>query len=310
MKESILESYYRTEDPEEIAREKKKAEGILSLLPLTSGGGVDKTNYVLLNNNKEKTPPDINNTSPKKGHVDFGTDNKNEHSINPWILEKNFDQLQTFNLARPTGGYRTINYERPIYSSKESFESLNQAKFDSVIGYSFGFEGGYANNKNDRGGKTNFGITAPFLEDYKHALPGGKSKPISELTKDEARLLYKAQWDKYNLGYIRNKDLALLLNDYMINSYAKNVAKRVQNILNSNGTNLKIDGIFGKETLNAINNVDKKWLIEQILTDRYHWYRKSVQSDKAQIENYKGWINRLNKIAEIVGSKLYFSTTY
>ena len=96
----------------------------------------------------------------------------------------------------------------------------------------------------------------------------------------------------------------------MINSFAKNVAKRVQNILNSNGTNLKIDGIFGKETLNAINNVDKKWLIEQILTDRYHWYRKSVQSDKAQIENYKGWINRLNKIAEIVGSKLYFSTTY
>lgn len=310
MKESILESYYRAEDPEEIAREKKKTEGILSLLPLTSGGGVDKTNYVLLNNNKEKTLPDINNTSPKKGHVDFGTDNKNEHSINPWILEKNFNQLQTFNLARPTGGYRTINYERPTYSSKESFESLNQAKFDSVIGYSFGFEGGYANNKNDRGGETNFGITAPFLEDYKHALPGGKSKAISELTKDEARLLYKAQWDKYNLGYIRNKDLALLLNDYMINSYAKNVAKRVQNILNSNGTNLKIDGIFGKETLNAINNVDEEWLIEQILTDRYHWYRKSVQNDKAQIENYKGWINRLNKIAEIVGSKLYFSTTY
>ena len=307
MKESILESYYRTEDPEEIAREKKKAEGILSLLPLTSGGGVDKTNYVLLNNNKEKTPPDINNTSPKKGHVGFGTDNKNEHSINPWILEKNFDQLQTFNLARPTGGYRTINYERPTYSSKESFESLNQAKFDSVIGYSFGFEGGYTNRKEDW--ETNFGITAPFLEDYKHALPGGKSKPISELTKDEARLLYKAQWDKYNLGYIRNKDLALLLNDYMINSYAKNVAKRVQNILNSNGANLKTDGIFGKETLNAINNVDKEWLIEQILIDRLERYQSTLDSEPQKEIYIKGWIRRLNELAAATRSRIRFKET-
>ena len=191
-----------------------------------------------------------------------------------------------------------------------NFEKLNQDKFESAIGYSFDFEGGYANNKNDRGGETKFGITAPFLEDYKYALPGGKSKPISELTKEDAKLLYKAQWDRYNLGYIHNGELALVLNDYMINSYAKNVAKRVQNILNSNGAKLKIDGIFGKETLNAINDVDKKWLIEQILNDRYHWYRKSVQNDKVQIGHYKGWINRLNKIAKEVGSDLFFSTKH
>ena len=202
--------------------------------------------------------------------------------------------------------------ESVFYSDapKEDFEKINQAKFDSVIGYSFDFEGGYANNKNDRGGETKFGITAPFLEDYKYALPGGKGKLINELTKEDAKLLYKAQWDKYNLGYIHDKDLTLLLNDYMINSYARNVAKRVQNILNSNGANLKIDGIFGKETLNAINDVDKKWLIKQILIDRYHWYRKSVQNDKVQIEHYKGWINRLNKIAQKVGAGLTFSNRY
>ena len=184
---------------------------------------------------------------------------------------------------------------------------MNQAKFDSVIGYSFGFEGGYTNRKEDW--ETNFGITAPFLEDYKHALPGGNSKPISELTKDEARLLYKAQWDKYNLGYIRNKDLALLLNDYMINSYAKNVAKRVQNILNSNGTNLKIDGIFGKETLNAINNVDKEWLIEQILIDRLERYQSTLDSEPQKEIYIKGWIRRLNELAAATRSRIRFKET-
>ena len=188
------------------------------------------------------------------------------------------------------------------------FEKQNQAKFDSAIGYSFDFEGGYTNRKEDR--ETNYGITEPFLEDYKYALPGGESKPISELSKEEAKLLYKAQWDRYNLGYIHNGDLALVLNDYMINSYAKNVARRVQEILNTNGANLNVDGIFGKETLNAINSTEKGWLVEQILIDRYHWYRKSVQNDKVQIEHYKGWINRLNKIAKEVGSNLFFSTKY
>ena len=202
--------------------------------------------------------------------------------------------------------------ESVFYSNTpaKDFEKTNQARFDSIIGYSFDFEGGHANNKNDRGGETNFGITAPFLEDYKYALPNGKKRPVKELTIDDARLLYKAQWDKYNLGYIEDKYLALVLNDYMINSYARNVAKRVQNILNSNGANLKIDGIFGKETLKTINNTNKRWLIEQILIDRYHWYRKSVQRDRLQIGFYKGWINRLNKIAKEVGSNLNFSTIY
>ena len=76
-------------------------------------------------------------------------------------------------------------------TSGDNFEKLNHDKFESVIGYSFDFEGGYVNKKNDRGGETQFGITAPFLEDYKYALPDGKSKPISELTKDEAKLYIK-----------------------------------------------------------------------------------------------------------------------
>lgn len=96
----------------------------------------------------------------------------------------------------------------------------------------------------------------------------------------------------------------------MINSYARNVAKRVQGILNKNGHNLKIDGDFGEKTLNAVHNTNKQWLIEQILIDRYNWYRKLVKDDPEQINNYKGWITRLNKIAEITKAGLKFPTAY
>ena len=190
------------------------------------------------------------------------------------------------------------------FDSAENFEKLNQSEFDSVIGYSFNFEGGYTNRKEDR--ETNYGITAPFMENYKHVLPGGKSKPIRELTKDEARQLYKAQWDEYNLGYIRDKNLALALNDYMINSNARKVAERVQGILNSNGQNLKVDGRIGAQTLNAIHNTDKEWLIDQILMDRLQRYRFTIEREPQKIIYVAGWINRLNDLAEAVHSRIRF----
>lgn len=42
----------------------------------------------------------------------------------------------------------------------------------------------------------------------------------------------------------------------MINSYAKSVAKRLQNMLNNRGYNLKVDGDIGENTINAINDID------------------------------------------------------
>lgn len=44
--------------------------------------------------------------------------------------------------------------------------------------------------------------------------------------------------------------------------------------------------------------------------DRYNNYRNNVAEDHSQIKNYAGWINRLNKVAEIVGSGLRFDNKY
>ena len=194
--------------------------------------------------------------------------------------------------------------------SKEEFDYINNGKFNSIIGKNLEHEGEYVNNKNDRGGETKYGITKPFMEEYKYALPGGKAKPIKDLTVEDAKLLYKAMWDRYNLGYIRDKNLAYVIYDYMINSYAGTAAKRVQEILNTRGAALKVDGQIGEKSLNAIHNSDYKWLIDEILKNRqyYHWI--DVYKHPDQIVNYAGWMNRLNKISEAVGSALRFSTKF
>ena len=229
--------------------------------------------------------------------------------FDPWKREKTIDSINKINYLKLNGEIGSVPISRPAYHDDE-FRYMNKAKFDSVIGDSFRFEGGFVNNKYDRGGKTNYGITEIFMEQYKNALPDGKVKPIEELTKEDACNLYFAMWNNKRLGEVRDKNLAFVLNDYMINSNEWEVAKRVQRILNLNGENLKPDGVFGTKTLDAIHRADKEWLIEQIIIDRYNNYRKIVANDNSQINNYAGWINRLNQVAEIVGSKLRFDKKY
>ena len=68
--------------------------------------------------------------------------------------------------------------------------------------------------------------------------------------------------------------------------------------------------VFLVVTLEAIHRADKKWLIEQILIDRYNHYREIVNKDKTQFNFYKGWIKRLNKVAELAGTDLVFPEKY
>jgi lysozyme family protein len=84
----------------------------------------------------------------------------------------------------------------------------------------------------------------------------------------------------------------------------------VQEILNTRGAALKVDGQIGEKSLNAIHNSDYKWLIDEILKNRHHHYREQVKDDYTQHQFYAGWMNRLNKISEAVGSALRFSTKF
>jgi lysozyme family protein len=208
------------------------------------------------------------------------------------------------------GEIGTDVYPRANYRSQEEFNYINKSKFNSIIDKNLEHEGGYVNDKNDRGGETKYGITKPFMEEYKYALPDEKAIPIKDLTVDDAKKLYKAMWNRYNLGYIRDKDLAYVIYDYMINSYAGTVAKRTQEILNTKGAALKVDGHIGEKSLNAIHDSDPKWLIDEILKNRQHYHRQDVYNNPVQIKYYAGWMNRLNKIAKAVGSDLYFSPQY
>ena len=322
MKDLNSQEYFFTDSQEEAKKEKEKRAALHSIFPILMGGKEDKTNYVIRNENKTalstEIPPIATSTpiatnpmgsNAKKEATSFENP-KNDFNFDPWQREKTLDRMREVKYPKLFGEMGTMILPRADYHSKEEFDYINTTKFNSIIDKNLEHEGGYVNNKNDRGGETNWGITNPFMEDFKYALPGGKAVPIKELTVDDAKKLYKALWDRYNLGYVRDKNVAYAIFDYMINTYHHTAAKRVQETLNTKGAGLKVDGHLGEMSLKAIHNSDYEWLIDELLKNRHHHYREQVKDDYTQHEFYAGWMNRLNKIAEAVGSDLRFSTKF
>ena len=322
MKDLNNQEYFFADSQEEAKKEKEKRAALHSIFPILMGGKEDKTNYVIRNENKTplstEIPPIATSTpiatnpmgsNAKKEATSFENP-KNDFNFDPWQREKTLDSMRVVKYPKLFGEMGTHVYPRANYHSKEEFDYINKSKFNSIIDKNLEHEGGYVNDKNDRGGETKYGITKPFMEEYKYAMPDGKAKPIKDLTVEDAKLLYKAMWDRYNLGYIRDKNLAYVMYDYMINTYAGTAAKRVQEILNTRGAALKVDGQLGEKSLNAIHNSDPKWLIDVILKNRQYYHQQDVYKNPKQVKYYAGWMDRLNKIAEAVGSDLRFSTKF
>ena len=175
----------------------------------------DTTQYIPIKQDTIPTPAD-NKTAVETNQTNKSPNfenNKKDFKFDPWKREMEIDSLSLYN-SNKNGRYE-----------KGEFEYINKSKFNSVIGNSFDLEGGYSNNRHDRGGETNHGITRIFMEQYKNALPEGKAKPIKDITKEDAYNMYNAMWNQHNLGYVKDKNIAFLLNDYMINSNEWKVAK-------------------------------------------------------------------------------------
>ena len=315
------QEFYFAETQEEKEKEQRNRAALHSIFPILMGGKEDKTHYVVRNEDKTpKSTGNINSTTnvqpasnlyPDAKKVATPFENpKNDFNFDPWQGEKTLDRMREVKYPKLFGEMGTMILPRADYHSKEEFDYINTTKFNSIIDKNLEHEGGYVNNKNDRGGETKWGITKPFMEDFKYALPGGKAKPIKDLTVEDAKLLYKALWDRYNLGYVRDKNVAYVIFDYMINTFYHTAAKRVQEILNSQGASLKVDGHIGNKSLEAIHGSDARWLMDEILKNRYYNYREQVKDASSQHGFYAGWMNRLNKIAEAVGSDIRFSTKF
>lgn len=138
-------------------------------------------------------------------------------------------------------------------------------------------EGGYSNNKNDKGGKTKFGVTQISLDEYFRTTKSpleGMPKEIKDITKEQAdEIYYRNYYVANSLGKIKDPKLAYLWFVSFAGSYA------------------------GAQKWKK--NIDKL-SFEDLLEIRKKHFFDIVKKDSTQRQWLDGWLGRDIRIQEMV----------
>ena len=142
-------------------------------------------------------------------------------------------------------------------------------------------EGGFVDHPKDPGGMTNLGVTKAVYEDVL-----GREVTEQEmraLTEEDVKPVYKKlYWDRcWGDELPSGVDWAVF--DWAVNSGPSRAAKALQRAVNA-----KPDGAIGPNTLEAVEAVDPRDIIEQLAEERELFYRALSTFDTFG----KGWLRR------------------
>ncbi|MEZ5997825.1 MAG: glycosyl hydrolase 108 family protein [Hyphomonas sp.] len=185
--------------------------------------------------------------------------------------------------------------------AEEAGESGSR-RFDAALAFCFKWEGGYSNHPNDRGGETNFGITAAVYNKWRKA-QGEPIQSVKLLTHQEAQQIY---WSNYWLAAgcdVCRRPLDVLMFDAAVNHGAPGAVKLLQRSINAiaaaegGGASLAVDGAPGAMTTAAIRRFDTPDKTRQLCTEyfnqRRQLYKRIVAARPDQEVFLKGWMNRV-----------------
>lgn len=158
------------------------------------------------------------------------------------------------------------------------------------------YEGGYANVEDDKGGETYAGISRKYYPNWEGWKIVDANKPLKrgEFIKSVyldslIRLFYKREkWDTIKGDYIDDQLLADFLYDYNAHSGTRSIEK-LQHILH-----ITEDGIFGSQTLAAVNAADAAKVFTALKNERKS-FLMHLASQRGQEKFRAGWLDRINR---------------
>ncbi len=162
-------------------------------------------------------------------------------------------------------------------------------RFEKIFDFLLKVEGGYSDDKNDKGGKTKYGIIE--VEARKYGYKGHMRDMPIEIARD---IYDKKYYHGNRLNEVANDKIALSICDWIVNSGTWG-AKKAQQALNIiNGSELAVDGKIGNQTLFALNHVDSEKFLKVYHELQRKFYIGIVATRPTQRVFLKGWLNRVD----------------
>lgn len=174
--------------------------------------------------------------------------------------------------------------------------------FNSFLPIILGFEGGFADNKNDPGGRTNKGVVQKTYDDWRKAR-GWPLQDVLRISNDEVEQIYQGYYKacSANLFDVSHPNTALCQFDCAINQgpgTAKYLLQRAINVC-WGVEKIVVDGLIGFKTLAALKDIHDNALLKVFLDSRKNRYLQLIASRPAMSEFKSSWFHRLNKIAQL-----------
>lgn len=162
-------------------------------------------------------------------------------------------------------------------------------RFDKIFKYLLDVEGGYSNDKYDKGGKTKYGIIES--EARQHGYIG----EMRYMPLEWAEKIYKKDYyDRFRLAEVNSDKISLSICDWCVNSGTTGI-KKAQVALNNLGFKLVVDGKIGRNTIDALNEVKEEAFLNMYHALQRRFYHAIVQARPTQKVFLKGWLNRVDK---------------
>lgn len=161
---------------------------------------------------------------------------------------------------------------------------MSDAGFHNQISATLTWEGGYADDLDDPGGETNFGIS-------KRSYP---SEDIEHLTKADAIVIYKRDyWDRPGLARLPDMVGGKVF-DLGVNMGQRTAIKLLQRALNHAGWRppLAIDGALGTNTLHAVGTIQVAQLLPLLRQEAKNHYIEIATAHPVMRKYLNGWLRR------------------
>lgn len=163
--------------------------------------------------------------------------------------------------------------------------------FDELIGPLLEREGGYVNNRSDRGGATNYGITqqvyATWL--YHHAKPYADVQYLSQ--PEAVEIYHELYWKNAHCDEVPDN----VRNIHFDSSVQHGVGTAVRFMQSAAGATQ--DGYWGPQTLACIKAIDPALLLSRYINLRYRYYGRIVINDRTQLVFMRGWMQRMQEFS-------------
>ena len=178
-----------------------------------------------------------------------------------------------------------------------------KANFAASVEKVFELEGGFTDDPNDNGGRTNLGITQKNFDAWRDS-QGQVHGDVAQISRDEASAIYKAQyWDVDCCDDLPN-GLDFAVFQAGVNLGTGTAAKLLQTVLG-----VTVDGGIGPETLAAVATMNLATLTASFLAAQQDRYSSIVANHPNQAAFLDGWMNRVTEAADFIGENWQTAAT-